>query len=140
MGKEIAENGFSSDSYRQFERKLQSNLLALSQLLQKKEFGCCRNDSLRFGAELEMYIVDQQGEPLPINQTILDCAQDPLLTLELNRYNLEFNLKPHTLSERPFESTEQQILKQLNRLNQLAEPFSRRVVPIARHSIGVDRI
>lgn len=130
MGKEIAENGFSSDSYRQFERKLQSNLLALSQLLQKKEFGRCRNDSLRFGAELEMYIVDQQGKPLPINQTLLDCAQDPLLTLELNRYNLEFNLKPHTLSERPFESTEQQILKQLSRLNQLAEPFSGRVVPI----------
>ena len=42
------------------------------------------------GAELEMYIVDAQGMPLYANQEILADAGDPQLTLELNRYNLEY--------------------------------------------------
>ncbi len=50
------------------------------------------------GAELEMYVVDGAGNPLYANEEILADADDPQLTLELNRYNLEFNLSPYAFS------------------------------------------
>ena len=40
---------------------------------------------------------------------ILERSGDPQLTLELNRYNLEYNLSPYAINETPFKRTEQEI-------------------------------
>lgn len=130
MGIDITESQFDEDSYRKFQVKLNRNLDALGQLLQKNGFGQTNANSAKIGAELEMYIIDQQGQPLYINQQILDMAQDPQLALELNRYNLEYNLTPYAINQQAFMSTEQEILEQLSRLNQLAKQHGGRVIPI----------
>ncbi|RLQ22800.1 glutamate--cysteine ligase [Seongchinamella sediminis] len=127
MGIEIDKIEFSVPDFDAFSASLEENLNALYQLLQRPDFG---QGSGSIGAELEMYLVDDQGFPLYANQEILEEAADPSLTLELNRYNLEFNLPPFGLAERPFAATEQAILERLARLGKVAARRGGRVVPI----------
>lgn len=130
MGIEITQSEFEPDSYLQFQEKLHKNLDALDQLLQSKDFGKSAPGSSAIGAELEMYIIDSESRPLCINQQILEAAQDPQLTLELNRYNLEYNLTPYAINSQPFSSTEQEIVTQLRKLNHLAQQYEGRILPI----------
>lgn len=127
MGIEIDQVEFTEQDVGAFSASLEENLNALYQLLERPGFG---QGSGSLGAELEMYLVDDAGFPLYANQEILEEANDPSLTLELNRYNLEFNLPPFGLAERPFESTEQAILERLASLGKVAAKRGGRVVPI----------
>lgn len=117
MGQDIAKTSFNEGDYQAFHGKLENNLAALRQLISRPGFGEGRGS---LGAELEMYIIDPDGHPLCANQEILDNARDPLLTLELNRYNLEYNLAPYSLDNQPFFNTERDIRNALNRLEKLA--------------------
>ena len=91
MGLEIKKSEFARQDYERFTRKLFSNLDELAQLLQQPGFGL---GAATLGAELELYIVDKLGRPLQVNNKIQAQLGDPQLTLELNRYNLEYNLTP----------------------------------------------
>lgn len=127
MGIEIDQVEFSEQDFGAFSASLEENLNALYQLLERPGFG---QGSGSLGAELEMYLVDDAGFPLYANQKVLEEANDPSLTLELNRYNLEFNLPPFGLAEQPFASTEQAIIERLESLRQAAARHGGRVVPI----------
>ncbi|TDG13623.1 glutamate--cysteine ligase [Seongchinamella unica] len=127
MGIDINQIEFSAQDVDAFSASLEENLNALYQLLERPGFGQGRGS---IGAELEMYLVDDRGLPLYANQEILQESGDPSLTLELNRYNLEFNLPPFSLDQSPFESTEQAILERLDRLGKVAARRGGRVVPI----------
>ena len=130
MGIDITTTEFSPEGEAQFKQKLLDNLQALKQLMRRPGFGVGNEVSLNLGAELEMYIVDADGAPLPINQQILDAYGDPQLTLELNQYNLEYNLSPCRYQQQGFTKLEQEILKQLQGLDALAAGFGGRVIPI----------
>jgi len=127
MGIEINSTDFSPQDYAAFTARLEDNLSALVDLANKPGFG---QGPGSLGAELEMYIVDGDGNPLYANQEILADAQDDQLTLELNRYNLEYNLSPYRLDASPFYSTEQEILAKLTYLRDVARKRGGRVVPI----------
>ena len=127
MGIEIDRINFEQADYRQFSDRLQENLAVLGQLVEDPEFG---RGPGSLGAELEMYIVDDAGRPLHANHEILARAQDPQLTLELNRYNLEFNLSPYAVSGEPFVNTEREICAKLDSLRSVAAELGGRVVPI----------
>ena len=127
MGIEIDRTEFSPGDYRRFSRRLDENLEALSVLLADPGFG---RGPASLGAELEMYLVDAAGRPLFANQEILADAADPHLTLELNRYNLEYNLSPFRLDQSAFLSTEREILARLERLRAVAASHGGRIVPI----------
>ncbi|MEP4148706.1 MAG: glutamate-cysteine ligase family protein [Halioglobus sp.] len=127
MGIEIDQVEFTSRDFQAFSACLEDNLRALCQLLAQPGFGV---GQASLGAELEMYIVDERGYPLYANQEILDDADDPSLTLELNRYNLEFNLPPFSLAQQAFQQTEQAILERLARLASVAAKRGGRIVPI----------
>ncbi len=130
MGKDIERSSFSECDYLEFGRKLQSNLSCLGSLLLKPGFGKKTLHSAILGAELEMYIIDSQDVPLLLNQEILEAAEDEQLSLEINRYNLEYNLTPYSLPESPFQTTEAEICQQLSKLNRLAEKHKARIIPI----------
>jgi gamma-glutamyl:cysteine ligase YbdK (ATP-grasp superfamily) len=127
MGIDISEAGFTPQMERAFATRLQDNLAALKQVLAWPHFG--RGEG-SLGAELEMYLIDPDGRPRCVNQEVLEAAGDPQLTLELNRYNLEYNLSPHRLSARPFEATEREMLARLDWLRQQASRFDARIVTI----------
>lgn len=127
MGIEIDKTEFSEEDFSRFGASLEENLTALCDLLARPGFG---EGPGSLGAELEMYIVDAQGFPLHANTEILAAANDPTLTLELNRYNLEYNLPPFAINERAFASTETAIRDSLDRVGRAAARFGGRIVPI----------
>lgn len=127
MGQDIAELDFSEQAYQRFQEKLASNLKALYKMLATPGFGVGQTS---LGAELEMYIVDKNGHVLFVNEQIRQDVNDAQLTLELNRYNLEYNFTPHLIEEQPFFTMEREILEQLKRLNKFAAHYGGRVVSI----------
>ena len=127
MGLEIDRTVFDAEDFALFRERLSDNLGALAGMLESPRFG---QSAGSLGAELEMYVVDASGRPLYRNQEILAAADDPQLTLEINRYNLEYNLSPYALSEQPFIATEREILHKLSELRKVSNQFGGRVVPI----------
>ena len=127
MGTDIDKEDFQPTDYSAFRGALERNLVDLSEALATPGFGV---GAPSLGAELEMYIVDAAGNPLYINQDILSDANDSQLTLELNRYNLEYNLSPYSMHSSPFVSTEREILEKLQSLKSVAAQHGGRIVPI----------
>jgi gamma-glutamyl:cysteine ligase YbdK (ATP-grasp superfamily) len=127
MGRAINKTSFSQRDFNAFGHKLHRCLNALELLLERPGFGCGETS---IGAELELYLLDRQGLPLPKNVAIQKQFDDPRLTLELNRYNLEYNLNPVKAAGEPFSTLEQQMLDALHRLQLLTEKEGGSVLPI----------
>jgi gamma-glutamyl:cysteine ligase YbdK (ATP-grasp superfamily) len=127
MGIEIQKTDFSEADQKAFSIRLEQNLAVLQQILESPTFG---EGPASLGAEMEMYVVDAAGHPLFANEEILAEADDPQLTLELNRYNLEYNLSPYNLADSAFASTEREILSRMEKLRVVAAPLGGRIVPI----------
>ena len=127
MGLEIENTHFTEADFNRFNDSLRSNLKALELLLARPGFG---EGDLSFGAELELYIVDQNSRPLHVNQAILAQLGDPQLTLELNRYNLEYNFSPCLLKDGCFSATQREALAAIDKINACARQWQGSVVPI----------
>lgn len=127
MGIDIQQDRFNQQDYDCFNQKIRDNLLALQQLLAQPGFGE-GPDSL--GAELEFYLVDQKGDPAPCNQAILTQANNPQLTPELNRFNLEYNLRPQPFAGSPFTAFEQELQSALQQTNPIAASCGAELLPI----------
>ena len=127
MGKSIDRTRFGTRDFKAFEKKLHRCLRALELVLDGPTFG--RGES-SIGAELELYLLDAEEQPFPHNDVIQKQFRDPQLTLELNRYNLEYNLTPVPAQGMPFSALEQQILSVLRKLQTLTEKKGGHVLPI----------
>jgi gamma-glutamyl:cysteine ligase YbdK (ATP-grasp superfamily) len=99
MGTDIDHEEFDERVCLRFTQRLGECLSALAQLLERPGFGV---GAATVGAELELFLVDGAGRPLPHNQAIRAAVADPRVTLELNRFNLELNASPALLAGRPF--------------------------------------
>src|SRR5215217_5416383 len=99
MGLAIEQEEFLPEDYARFSQRLAENLEALRALLARPGFG---EGPTTIGAELELFLVDSMGFPLPVNQRVLANTKDPRVTLEVDRFNLEVNLSPGPLAGRPF--------------------------------------
>jgi hypothetical protein len=124
VGAEIERERFDAADYARFGSRLQQSLEALRELLERPEFG---DGPRSLGAELECFLVDENARPLPINQTVLRETVDPRLTVELDRFNLECNLRPAPLAGRPFESLRREIEGALAELRRAAGAHSGRI-------------
>ena len=127
MGIEIDRTAFDPEDFRAFEARLEENLADLEGLLTDPAFGV---GPATLGAELELYLVDDEGNPLHVNQEVHAAAADPRLTLELNRYNLEYNLTPGAVDGGAFSATEREILGCLADLKGHAAAHGGKVVAI----------
>src|SRR5215471_7822218 len=99
MGTDIDDQEFGEGDYARFAERLEECLSVLGGLLERPGFGA---GPATLGAELELFLVDGAGRPLPYNQSIRAAAADPRITVELNRCNLELNASPVLLAGRPF--------------------------------------
>lgn len=127
MGLEIDKTDFTEADFSNFSSRLQANLQALESVLARPGFG---EGELSFGAELELYIVNKECRPLHINQEIIKQLNDPQLTLELNRYNLEYNFSPVLLKDSCFAATQDEALKAMDKINACAAHWGGNAVPI----------
>ncbi|MFT7286756.1 MAG: gamma-glutamyl:cysteine ligase YbdK (ATP-grasp superfamily) [Halieaceae bacterium] len=127
MGIEINKADFDGEDRERFAARLDQQLEQLAQLLADPGFG---RGPATLGAELELYIVDSAGRALHDNTALFAAAADPQLTLELNRYNLEYNLSPHHLVDGGLLATEREIVGKLEQLSALAAQRDAAIVPV----------
>jgi gamma-glutamyl:cysteine ligase YbdK (ATP-grasp superfamily) len=99
VGTEIDREKYGERDYLLFAERLGECLCTLGQLLERPGFGA---GPATVGAELELFLVDGAGRPLPRNQAVRAAAADPRVTVELNQFNLELNASPVPLAGRPF--------------------------------------
>lgn len=127
MGQYFDQESFSQSDFSKFENRLIEQVDGLKSYLIKPEFAEYRPS---IGAELEMYIVDREGNPSPINQTLIDKFKRPQLQQELNKFNLELNLSPVDATGYPFTEMGNELRPLLSELNAVASEFDTQIVPI----------
>ncbi|MFI6292643.1 glutamate--cysteine ligase [Nonomuraea sp. NPDC050790] len=101
MGRDLDKERFSETEFARFGERLEEQLGTLRTMLDRPGFG---QGPTTLGAELELFLIDEKGRPLPRNQEVRAALDDPRVVLELGRFNLEINLTPVPLAGRPFES------------------------------------
>ena len=99
MADAVDREQFSEHEYERMREKLDQCLMALDVLLSTPGFG---EGEQTLGAELELFIVDDERAPLLSNTEVHDRITDGRLTKEVNRCNLEGNMTPLPLAGAPF--------------------------------------
>lgn len=127
MAQAILRDDFTDADYARFQARLRDNLEALRLVLARAGFG---EGAPTLGAELELCIVDANGRAKGINRDILRRHLDPRLSLELNKFNLEYNLTPVPAAGRPFSALEDELAGALRSINHTASALEARVIPI----------
>ena len=127
VGQNIDKTQFDDQDYARFRHALNDNLRSFQKLLNQPGFG---EGVQSYGSELELYLLDEHAYPKPINELILADAKDEQLTLELNRFNLEYNFSPLVNQTAPFSKMAQQMLSALSFLDDVSARHDSRVLPI----------
>ena len=99
MGDEIPRRHFNAEDFSVFRFRLDDETRLLAEQFSRNRFSE-RGDIAGF--ELEAWLVDGNGDPLPENQRFLSRLNSPLVVPELANYNVELNGSPTALSGRAF--------------------------------------
>src|SRR5215208_1972375 len=118
MGSDIDQETFDEADYARFGQRLTQCLATLGRLLEQPGFGV---GPVTLGAELELFLVDDTGRPLPQNQAVRAAAGDPRITVELDRFNLELNSTPTPLAGRPFTALGEELRRLLQQVGETAQ-------------------
>jgi gamma-glutamyl:cysteine ligase YbdK (ATP-grasp superfamily) len=127
MGQFFEKDSFSLADHDEFRKRLHEQIETLKPLLKQPQFS---NTDVSLGAELEMYIVDKECMPAPCNTQLMSMMNHPLLTLELNKFNLEFNLSPVSAKGSPFSAMTNEITPFLHNLKQAAKSIDTQIATI----------
>lgn len=127
MGLSIDRSSFTEEEYHHAGVRLRENLAALKALLERPGFG---HGDASLGAELEMSIVGDDAQALPLNREVLAQSLDPNLQLELDRFNLEYNLSPVQAAGEPFRAMQTELESALSALGEISGQHGGRIIPI----------
>src|ERR1043166_3488471 len=103
MGEHNVEQQVDEKKAQVFMKALLEDLRALAFMLEE---GRVERGVKRIGAEQEMFLVDRDLRPASISTEVLEKANDPRLTTEIARFNLEANLTPLDLTKNCFSRME----------------------------------
>ncbi len=108
MGEEIQYSRFNKSDYQQFTSHLKEETNLVKSWFENNAFS---NSHLVAGYELETWLIDQSGKPAAINEDFLKQANNPLLSPELAKFNVELNVDPEKLSNKVLSSFEAELDK-----------------------------
>lgn len=121
MGTHYVEQNFDAQQLREFTQALLADLRALAFML---EDGRIEGGVRRLGAEQEMFLVDRGMRPAPVAVELLDRANEPRLTTEIARFNLEANLSPLEINGNCFQQMHQELTDVVEKARLVAAEFS----------------
>lgn len=127
MGRDITKEDFDEQDYARFGTRLDECLRDLRLTLAEPGFGA---GPATIGAELELFLVDGAGRPLPENQAVRTGAADHRVALELSKFNLELNATPTPLARHSFSSLRGELESLLLGVAGAASRYGGRVVMI----------
>ena len=99
MGDEIKARFFQAEDFSLFRSRLDEETALLSTMFKNNEFS--RRGEVA-GFELEAWLIDDAGNPLPENDAYLQRLNNPLVVPELAEFNVELNGSPSALSGHVF--------------------------------------
>ena len=127
MGEEIQYSHFHKSDYQQFASHLEQETDLLKSWFDNQQFS---TSSLMAGYELEAWLINQTGNPVPINAAFLEQAKNELLSPELAKFNIELNVEPEQLSSKVLSTFEA-------KLDLLWQQCSTTAASLNSHIIGV---
>ncbi|MGH3365061.1 MAG: glutamate-cysteine ligase family protein, partial [Nocardioidaceae bacterium] len=117
MGEEVAQQEFSREDRTRYREKVRRCLDVFARMLRESRFDA---DDPMTGLEIELNLVDDDGNPALKNIAALEAIGDPSFVTELGQFNLEINVAPKKLSEHGFTAFEEGIRACLNAAEQKA--------------------
>ena len=97
MGEEVAQQEFSREDRTRYREKVRRCLDVFARMLRESRFDA---DYPMTGLEIELNLVDDDGDPALKNIEALGAIADPDFQTELGQFNLEINVPPKQL-QRP---------------------------------------
>ncbi len=120
MGAHAVEQDFDEQKLQAFMSAVFDDLRALDFMIDNDRF---ESGVRRMGAEQEMFLVDQSLRPAPLAVELLEGFDEPRLTTEIARFNLEANLTPQLIAGNCFTSMEQELNELLTKTRARAALF-----------------
>ncbi len=111
MGEEVAQQEFSREDRTRYREKVRRCLDVFARMLRESRFDA---DDPMTGLEIELNLVDDDGNPALKNIEALEVIADPSFVTELGQFNVEINVAPQKLSERGFTAFEEGVRSCLN--------------------------
>jgi len=127
MGKDVSLSTFTREDRTRYRQKVRRCLDVFALMLNDFRFDA---DRPMTGLELELNLIDDQGEPAMRNAQVLADLADPSFQTELGQFNLEINLSPRLIAEHGFEDYENDLLTSLARADERAKEAQARLVTI----------
>lgn len=127
MGIPIEKDQFSPEEFTRFSQRLDDCLVTLKEMLADPGFG---GNTQSWGAELELYLIDENGVVVHCNQELIAEASNPLITPELNRYNIEYNSSPVIDHTDPLTQLHKEIKNALQDIDAVAKHHGARQAAI----------
>lgn len=118
MGEHNISAEHSEQQSKLFMKALLADLTALEKII---ESGQIESGIRRIGAEQEIFLVDQALQPKPIAIELLATVDDPRLTTETGKFNLEANLAPQQFTGSCLQTLEQELAEVITLTRQGAE-------------------
>lgn len=117
MGQEIDQTHFKQCDFQRFRKALQRE----TELLQSWQDNQQLADSgFVIGFELESWLINQQQQPAPINQSFISHFNSELVTPELAKFNVEFNTHPTELRGQALSQIERELKETWQQGQQIA--------------------
>ncbi len=127
MGQEISSTEFSEKDVLGFQSRLQAEMELLRSWFDGRKF--C-DDSLQCGLELEAWLVDARGMPVPDNALFLSTLDRQSVVPELSKFNFEFNVTPQYIAGDGLEVMQSELRANWQRSEQVADSLGHRIVSI----------
>jgi hypothetical protein len=127
MGRDIDTTTFSREDRTRYREKVKANLAALRELVDTGRFETGRR---LIGVEMEVYIIDPDGQAVPINDELLRRIASSDFQTELAQFNIEFDLRPRRLVSDVFDQLEDELGQALGRAQAKAETLGVEVLVV----------
>ena len=127
MGLKVTKKSFSKEELTAYSAVLNEQLDILKEIIRSPGFG---DETLKFGAELEMYLVDDDCNVLPQSAALLKAIDDPQYQAEINQYNIELNLPAFDIKGKPFTNMLTEMRHKTERLEEVAASMGISIMPV----------
>ena len=127
MGKEVSLSTFTREDRVRYRHKVRRCLDVFALMLDELRFDA---DRPMTGLELELNLIDKDGEPAMRNAEVLADLADPSFQTELGQFNLEINVAPRLLAGAGFDQYQRDLSGSLARAEERAGNADARLVLI----------
>lgn len=106
MGSEVTQRFFEAEDFSRFRELLDEETALLKKMFDEDAFSKRGNVA---GFELEAWLVDSAGDPLPDNERFLNELNNILVVPELAKFNIEINGSPCQLTGKAFSRLHEEL-------------------------------